>query len=194
MTVRKITGDIFVLARFSISAKLYAIVVFLSLVITAVGSFAFLQMRAIDASAQEIQAHWLPSVRWISEMRVQSARFRGVLRDHLTVTDAERADVDKNLYARKADFEKAAKAYRRLIASPTERELADQLEGHWKEFIAASEEVRSDAMKGNLASAKEINARKVVPVGRAMDKTLAGLVELNDRGAEAAGESAEATY
>jgi methyl-accepting chemotaxis protein len=183
-----------VLARFSISAKLYVIVVFLSLVITAVGGFAFLQMRAIDASAQEIQAHWLPSVRWISEMRVQSARFRGVLRDHLTVSDAGRADVDKNLYARKADFEKAAKAYRQLIASSTERELADQLEGHWKEFIAASEEVRSDAMKGDLANAKEINAKKVVPVGRAMDKALAGLVELNDKGAEAAGQSAEATY
>ncbi|WP_298256366.1 methyl-accepting chemotaxis protein [Bradyrhizobium sp.] len=182
------------LARFSISAKLFAIVVFLSLVITAVGGFAFLQMRAIDASAQEIQAHWLPSVRWISEMRVQSARFRGVLRDHLTVTDAERADVDKNLYARKADFEKAAKAYRQLIASPTERELAEQLDGNWKEFIAASEEVRSDAMKGDLATAKQINAKKVVPVGRAMDKTLAGLVDFNDKGAKAAGQSAEATY
>ena len=182
------------LSKFSISTKLYVIVVFLSLVITAVGGFAFLQMRAIDTSAQEIQAHWLPSVRWISEMRVQSARFRGVLRDHLTVTDAERADVDKNLYARKADFEKAAKAYRQLIASSTERELADQLDGHWKEFIAASEEVRSDAMKGDLATAKQINAKKVVPVGRAMDKTLAGLVDFNDKGAERAGQSAEATY
>ena len=182
------------LARFSISAKLYAIVAFLSLVIAAIGGFAFLQMRAIDASAQEIQAHWLPSVRWIGEMRVQSARFRAVLRDHLTVADAERADVDKNLYARKADFEKAANAYRPLIASPTERGLVDQLEQHWQEFIAASEEVRSHAMKGDLAAAKEINAKKVVQVGRAMDKALAGLVALNDKGAEAAGERAEATY
>ena len=182
------------LARFSISAKLYAIVAFLSLVIAAIGGFAFLQMRAIDASAQEIQAHWLPSVRWIGEMRVQSARFRAVLRDHLTVADAERADVDKNLYARKADFEKAANAYRPLIASPTERGLVDQLEQHWQEFIAASEEVRSHAMKGDLAVAKEINAKKVVQVGRAMDKALAGLVALNDKGAEAAGERAEATY
>ena len=182
------------LSKFSISAKLYVIVVFLSLVIIAVGGFAFQQMRAIDASAQEIQAHWLPSIRWISEMRVQSARFRGVLRDHLTVTDAEHAEVDKHLYPRQADFEKAAKAYRQLINSSTERELADQLDVHWKEFIAASEEVRADAMKGDLAAAKEINAKRVVPVGRAMDKTLAGLVDFNDKGAERAGQSAEATY
>jgi methyl-accepting chemotaxis protein len=183
-----------VLARFSISAKLFAIVVFLSLMIAAIGGFAFLQMRAIDAAALEIQTHWLPSVRWIGEMRTQSARFRAVLRDHLTVTDAERADVDRNLAARKADFEKAAKSYRQLITSPSERELVDQLDRHWQEFLAGSEQVRSHAAKGDLAVARQINAEKVVPVGRAMDKTLAGLVDFNDKGAESAGQGAEATY
>jgi methyl-accepting chemotaxis protein len=34
----------------------------------------------------------------------------------------------------------------------------------------------------------------VVPVGRTMDKTLAGLVDFNDKGAEAAGQSADLTY
>ncbi len=187
-------GRFFVLARLSISAKLFAIVVFLSLMIVAIGAFAFLQMRGIDTAAQDIQAHWLPSVRWIGEMRTQSARFRAVLRDHLSVTDAQRADVDRNLVARKADFEAAAKSYRQLIVAPSERELVDQLDRQWQGFIAASEEVRSHAAKGDLAAAKQINAEKVVPVGRAMDKTLAGLVEFNDHGAEASGRSAEATY
>jgi methyl-accepting chemotaxis protein len=54
--------------------------------------------------------------------------------------------------------------------------------------------VQSLVNKGDVAAAKDINARKVVPVGRAMDATLAKLVELNDRGAELAGQSAEATY
>jgi methyl-accepting chemotaxis protein len=183
-----------VLTRLSISAKLFAIVSFLFLVIAAIGGFAFLQMRSINTAAQDIQAQWLPSVRWIGEMRVQSARFRAVLRDHLIVPDAERADVDKNLTARKADFEKAAKAYQPLISSPAERELADQLEKQWQSFISASADVQSLANKGDVAAAKDINAKKVVPVGRAMDATLAKLVELNDKGAEAAGQSAEATY
>jgi methyl-accepting chemotaxis protein len=187
-------GDHFVLVRFSISAKLLAIVVFLSLMIAVIGAFAFLQMRAINSAAHDIQAHWLPSVRWIGEMRTQSARFRAVLRDHLSVTDAERADVDSNLAARKVDFETAARAYRQLISSTTERELAEQLERHWRDFLAASGEVQSLAAKGDLAAAKQINAEKVVPIGRAMDKTLAGLVDFNDKGAETAGQSAEVTY
>jgi methyl-accepting chemotaxis protein len=181
-------------SRLSIGAKLFAIVSFLFLVIAIIGGFAFLQMRAINAAAHDIQAQWLPSVRWVGEMRVQSARFRAVLRDHLIVADAERADVDKNLAARKADFEKAAKAYQPLISSPAERELADQLDKQWQSFAGASAEVQSLANKGDVAAAKEINAGKVVPIGRAMDGTLAKLVELNDKGAEAAGQGADATY
>jgi methyl-accepting chemotaxis protein len=183
-----------VLTRFSISAKLFAIVSFLFLVIAIIGGFAFLQMRSINMAAQDIQAQWLPSVRWIGEMRVQSARFRAVLRDYLILPDTERADIDKNLAARKADFEKAAKAYQPLVSSPAERDLAEQLEKQWQAFIASSLDVQSLAAKGDVAGAKDLNAGKVVPIGRAMDQTLAKLVELNDNGAEAAGQSAEATY
>ena len=182
------------LAKFSISTKLFAIVSFLFLIIAVIGGFAFLQMSAINGAAHEIQTHWLPSVRWIGEMRTQSARLRAVLRDHLVATDTERADVDKNLDARKSDFEKAAKSYRPLVSSSTERELADQLDRQWQEFIASAAEVRTFAVKGDLAQAKQINADKVVPVGRAMDKTLTGLVDFNDKGAETAGQSADATY
>jgi methyl-accepting chemotaxis protein len=181
-------------SRLSISAKLFAIVSFLFLVIAIIGGFAFLQMRTINAAAHDIQAQWLPSVRWVGEMRVQSARFRAVQRDHLIVADAERADVDKNLAARKADFEKAAKAYQPLISSPAERELADQLDKQWQSFAGASAEVQSLANKGEVAAAKDINAKKVVPIGRAMDATLAKLVELNDKGAETAGQGADASY
>jgi methyl-accepting chemotaxis protein len=183
-----------VLAKFSISAKLFAIVSFLFLVIATIGGFAFLQMRSINMVAQDIHAQWLPSVRWVGEMRVQSARFRGVLRDHLIVADAERADVDRNLAARKADFEKAAKAFRPLISSAAERELADQLEQQWQSFSTASADVQSLASKGDIAAAKDVNAKKVVPIGRAMDATLAKLVDLGDSGADAAGQSAESTY
>jgi methyl-accepting chemotaxis protein len=182
------------LARLSISAKLFAIVSFLFVVIAIIGGFAFMQMRAINAAAQDIQTNWLPSVRWVGEMRVQSARYRGVLRDHLIVADSERADVDKNLAARKADFEKAEAAYRPLISSPAERELADQLDKQWQSFASASAEVQSLAGKGDIAAAREINAKQVVPVGRAMDATLAKIVEINDKGAETAGQGAQATY
>ena len=182
------------LAKYSISTKLFVIVAFLFVAIASIGGLSFVQMGAMNAATHDIKDSWLPSVRWIGEMRVQSARFRAVLRDHLIVADADRPDVDKNLAARKADFDKAAKAYAPLVSSPAERELADKLDKEWKEFITAATDVQTLANKGDMAAAKEINAKKVVPVGRTMDATLAKLTELNDKGAGAAGAHADATY
>jgi len=187
-------GNIVVLSRLSISAKLFTIVSFLFLAIAIIGGFAFLQMRSINIAAQDIQTQWLPKVRWIGEMRTQSARFRAVLRDYLIVADAERAEVDKNLAARKADFEKAAKGYQSMTSSPLERDLAEELEKQWQAFFEASVDVQSLATKGDVTGAKDANASKMVPVGRAMDLTLAKLVDYSDRGAEVAGQGAEATY
>ena len=182
------------LARYSISTKLFVIVAFLFVAIAAIGGLSFFQLGAMNAATHDIKDSWLPSVRWIGEMRVQSARYRAVLRDHLIVADADRPDVDKNLAARKADFDKAAKAYAPLVSSPAERELADKLDKEWNEFISSATEVQALATKGDLGAAKALNAKKVVPVGRAMDATLAKLTELNDNGANAAGAHADATY
>lgn len=182
------------LANLSIRFKLIAVVSFLFIALVVIGSFAFVQMRAINGSTQEIQTAWLPSVRWLGEMRVQAARYRAVLRDYLIVGDDARADVDKNLAARKADYEKAQKAYEPLISSPQERELATEVARLWDVFVKASEDVQALARKGDMQAAKAINASKVVPAGRTMDATMAKMTELNDKGAAASASNANAIY
>ena len=183
------------LARYSIRAKLIAIVAFLFTVTAIIGGLAFVQMRAINAAAQDIQTQWLPSVRWLGEMRVQSSRYRAVLRDHLIVSDAAaRADVDKNLAARRADYDSAWKSYQPLVSSAQERDLTVELEKLWQTFIAGALQVQSLATRGDLPAAKQVNADIVVPKGRAMDATMAKLVELNDKGAAQAGKTANETY
>ncbi|UGV26417.1 methyl-accepting chemotaxis protein [Rhodopseudomonas boonkerdii] len=183
------------LAKYSISTKLFVIVAFLFAAMAGIGGLSFVQMGAMNAATHDIKDNWLPSIRWIGEMRIQSARFRAVLRDHLIVTDpADRPDIDKNLAARKADFDKAYKNYLPLVSSPAERELAQQLDKEWKDFIAGASDVQALVNKGDVAAAKDVNAKKVVSVGRAMDATLARLTDLNDTGASAASGHADATY
>jgi methyl-accepting chemotaxis protein len=187
-------GTHLMLANLSIRFKLIAVVSFLFIALVVIGSFAFVQMRAINSSTQEIQTAWLPSVRWLGEMRVQAARYRAVLRDYLIVGDDARADVDKNLAARKADYEKAQKAYEPLISSPQERELAAEVARLWDVFVKASEDVQALARKGDMQAAKAINASNVVPAGRTMDATMAKMTELNDKGAAASASNANAIY
>ena len=182
------------LQQFSIRLKLIAVIAFLLTAFAVTGAVAFAQMRAINAAAQEIQTSWMPSVRWLGEMRVQAARYRAVLRDYLIVAESARADVDKNLSARKADYEAARAKYEPLISSAKERELATEVEGLWRAFVKSAEDVQTLARKGDLEGAKATNANKVVPAGRAMDGVMAKMTELNDNGAEASARNARETY
>ena len=75
------------LSRLSIRTKLIALVSLLLIALTAMGAFAVIEMRAINASAQDIKTSWLPSIRLVGELRTQSARYRAVLRDYLTEPD-----------------------------------------------------------------------------------------------------------
>ncbi|CAN5449801.1 methyl-accepting chemotaxis protein [soil metagenome] len=183
------------LSRLSIRTKLVALVSLLLVALTAMGLFAIVEMRAINASAQDIKTSWLPSVRLVGELRTQSARYRAVLRDYLTEPDDKfMADIQRNLDARAKDYDTANKAYEPLVSSPAEAALYKDLSATWKTFRDAADEVIAHARKRETAQARAVNADRATVAGRSMDAVLAKLVELNDKGAAVAGQHAENTY
>lgn len=183
------------LSRFSISTKLIALVSLMLLALASMGAFAIHEMRAINASAQDIQSNWLPSIRLLSELRIQSARYRAVLRDYLTEPDeAFMADIQKNLDARAADYAVAAKAIVPMIRSGEEAALYKSLEGNWTKFLDAAKEVIAAAHVYNTTAARKANAERAVPVGREMDAVLKKMVDMNDKGASEAGRKAIEDY
>ena len=183
------------LSRFSISAKLVALVSLMLLALASLGTFAIVEMRSINASAQDIQGNWLPSIRLLGELRTQSARYRAVLRDYLTEPDeAFMAEIQKNLDARSADYDAANKAYRALLSGPEEIALHKDLADSWTKFRAAVSEVITEARKGEVLNARKINMERATPAGRSMDAALKKMVDLNDKGAEAAGHKATSDY
>jgi methyl-accepting chemotaxis protein len=183
------------LSRLSIRTKLVALVSLLLIALTAMGAFAIMEMRAINASAQDIKTSWLPSIRLVGELRTQSARYRAVLRDYLTEPDEKfMADIQRNLDARAKDYDTANKAYEPLISSPEEAGLYKELSATWATFREAADEVIAHARKRETAQAREVNAKRATVAGRSMDGVLAKIVALNDKGAAAAGQHAENTY
>ena len=183
------------LSRLSIRTKLIALVSILLVALTAMGLFAIVEMRSINASAQVIKNSWLPSVRLVGELRTQSARYRAVLRDYLTEPDEKfMADIQRNLDARAKDYDTANKAYEPLISSPQEAALYKELSATWKTFREAADEVIAHARKRETAQARAVNAQRATIAGRSMDAVLTKLVELNDSGAAASGQKAENAY
>ncbi|KJC45231.1 methyl-accepting chemotaxis protein [Bradyrhizobium sp. LTSP857] len=182
------------LAKRSIRTKIIAVVSFLFVAMTSMGLFSVIQLSAINASAQEIQTSWLPSVRWAGELRVQAARYRARMRDQLIADEKAKAGIDKNLAELIKAYDSALGKYEPLIKSTEERALFNELAMLCQKYRNAAEEVTTFSRKGDNAKAVEINADKTVPVGVAMDGVLAKLVELNDRGAETAGQKANDDY
>jgi methyl-accepting chemotaxis protein len=163
--------------------------------LASMGAFAIYEMRAINSSAQAIEANWLPSIRLLSELRVQSARYRAVLRDYLTEPDEKfMIDIQKNLEARVADYAAANRAYRTMINSPEEIALYKSLDETWRKFLKAAGEVIVDARNGDTASARAINVGRATPAGREMDDVLKKMVNLNDKGAQEASRKATDDY
>ena len=183
------------LSRLSIRTKLIALVSLLLLAVASMGAFAVVEMRSINASTQAIQNNWLPSVRLLGELRTQSARYRAVLRDYLTEPDEKfMADIQKNLDARAKDYDTADNAYQPLIQNAEEKALYEKLRATWLQFRAAAAEVVTAARKGEVATARKINAERATPAGRAMDGVLKQMVDMNDKGADLAGDNAAHEY
>ncbi|HEY0234907.1 MAG TPA: MCP four helix bundle domain-containing protein, partial [Afipia sp.] len=183
------------LSRFSISTKLIALVSLMLLALASMGAFAIVEMRAINASAQDIQTNWLPSIRLIGELRTQSARYRAVLRDYLTEPDEKfMAEIQSNLDARAADYAAANKAYAAMLNTPEEVALYKSLDANWTKFLDAAKDVVAAAHVYNTTAARAANADRAVPAGREMDTVLKKMVELNDKGAAEAGRRATDDY
>jgi methyl-accepting chemotaxis protein len=182
-------------SKLSIRAKIIAVVSFLFVAMTFMGLFAFIQLRAINQSTHEIQANWLPSVRYLSELRIQAARYRAILRDHLLISDAKaKASIDKALDDRVNEYDLATAKYQNLISSSEERALFDDLTKLWQSYRSAANEVIELSKKGDMAQAIVVNTDKATPPGRAMDTALAKLVAINDAGAEASATRANSDY
>ena len=183
------------LSRLSIRAKLIPLVSLLLFALALMGGFAIVEMRSINAAAQDIQANWLPSIRLVGELRTQSARYRAVLRDYLTEPDAAfMADIQRNLDARAKDYDNANKEYTAMVTSPVEAALKAELDKTWKTFRTAADEVVAYARKGDTMQARKINAEQATVAGRSMDAVLKKIVDLNDKGAEVAGQKAKDDY
>src|SRR3984893_15032429 len=76
-------------AKFSIRAKITAVVALLLVVMTGMGLLAVRNMRAINASTVDITTNWLPSVRVLGDLRASVITYRNVIREHMLAETAE---------------------------------------------------------------------------------------------------------
>ena len=115
-------------ARLSIRAKITAAIVFLLVSMTGLGLLSIIKMRTLNASTVDIQTNWLPSVRVLGDFRAGMITYRNVVREHmLSETLDEKLATEKTLQTVNERNAKIRETYAKLITSPAERALYDEL-------------------------------------------------------------------
>jgi methyl-accepting chemotaxis protein len=190
--------DIIMLAQTSIRTKIAIVLGFHLIALTGMGLVGVVSQRAINANADEMRAHWLPSVRALSELHNAAVTYRSTIRMHLLAeTEQAKAASEAKLDSTVRNIAQIRRGYEKLIASPQERALYEDWAAQWNIFEAGSQKVLalSRASVGKFPTeARDLNESTVVPAGLQSDELLKRDIELNSRGADAAGQAASETY
>jgi methyl-accepting chemotaxis protein len=185
-------------AKFSIRAKITAVVAFLLVAVSGMGLLAVANMRSINASTVEITTNWLPSVRVLGDLRAGVITYRNVIREHMLGETIEEKDAAEKILATVIDSNmKIRQSYEALITTPEERALYDEWFKLWESYRKGTEEVLALSRKsaGQFPhEAHDLNTKTVNKIGIDADNILKKDIELNNAGADKAARDATDNY
>jgi methyl-accepting chemotaxis protein len=183
------------IATLSIRAKMIAVISFFLAALAGMGLLATLKMQTIQASTIDIQNNRLPKVRVLGFLRAHTMKYGSVVRDHLLETEApKKAANDEILKTLSQEIGKASAEYESLITSPEERALFDEFQQGWNAYVTQIQDVLSASRRNDFAEASHVLLDLIPPVRARSGQTLLQAIDLNNKGAEAAGRDATEAY
>ncbi|MDB5565740.1 MAG: Aerotaxis sensor receptor protein [Tardiphaga sp.] len=186
------------LANMSIRAKITIVLAFLLITMTGMGLLAVRKMQAINANAVDIQTNWMPSVRMLGDLRAGVITYRNVIREHMLGETLEEKLASEKLLEGVVDRNTKIRAdYEKVITSPEERAMYSDWVQLWDSYKKGTQDVMALSRKeaGKVPhDAHELNTKTVNPIGLKADEVLNRDIELNNKGAAAAGQDATNTF
>jgi methyl-accepting chemotaxis protein len=134
----------------------------------------------------------------LGELRAGIITYRNVIREHmLAETAEEKQAAEKTLATVIEGNTKIRESYEKLITSPEERAIFNEWVQLWESYKKGTEEVM--ALSRNSVGkipheAHELNTRTVNPIGIKADAILKKDIDLNNAGADKAGQDAADNY
>jgi methyl-accepting chemotaxis protein len=186
------------LAKYSIRAKIIAVVALLLVAMTGMGLLAVRNMRAINANTVDITTNWLPSVRVLGELRAGVITYRNVIREHMLAETLEEKEAAEKILAGVVEGNtKIRQSYEPMITSPEERALYSEWAKTWDAYEKGTQEVMALSRKaaGKIPTeAHELNTKTVNKIGLEADNILKKDIDLNNAGADKAAQDAANSY
>lgn len=161
------------------------------------GGLAMLQASRIYGGTREIAGNWLPSVQTLGDIRalangVRRASLRSIMESDVTAKQSQRAQHDADLSSLNA----AMAAYEKLVSSPEEQQITDNLKNAWSAYMTSDAKLLelSESGDAGFAAARTLatgeSARLFTQALRLIEQD----VKLNRAGAADAKAEAEVNY
>ncbi|UXH79472.1 methyl-accepting chemotaxis protein [Roseateles amylovorans] len=183
-----------VLDRLSVGAKLGLAFAIVLMITAGLGVLSLVQLSRVDHTANELAAHWLPSVRQVQLINLTVTRYR--TREYRFMLDdgeARKADAAKIDQSRQA-VEEQLKRYETLVSSSDEAAKLKDVRALWATYLELSTRMMQTAQAGDEGQARKMLTVDGLPRYEALGKALEELVELNSASAQAANELGDRIY
>src|ERR1700743_1458292 len=177
-------------AKFSIRAKITAVVAFLLIVMAGMGLLAVRNMQAMNANTVDITTNWLVAIRALGDLRAGVITYRNGIREHMQAAEKTLAGVVES-------NDKIRRIYEATIATPQERELYNQWVATWNRYKQGAEQVMALSRKEagqDSHEAPELNTKTVNKISLEADEILKKDIDLNNSGSDKAAADAASTY
>ncbi len=169
--------------RLTVKSTLIGLYLVLVALAAGQGALALSKLAHIDHNVDELAKNWLPSVRALGEVKYAMTRVRVSAMRTLLVTDPkESAALADRMSRLVGDTGKVTAEYEKLISSPEERSLWNDVMVRWAEYLQAQGEFLGKHRGGQEDAAIDL-ANKSVGVFDAVMLSLAKNVDINNKGA-----------
>jgi methyl-accepting chemotaxis protein len=166
------------------------------LVLTAfLGIFSIFQLSRVNQTATELETNWMPSVRSVLGMKAALARFRSAQLQHiLSTSQADMERYEKNMPAYLAEFQKNDEDYAKLVSEPEEKNLYEEVNRLWKQYLAEYEKILALSRGGRNEEATAMIRGESLRLNNELIDRIDRLVKINEDGGASASEQGDALY
>ncbi|MDE2592653.1 MAG: MCP four helix bundle domain-containing protein [Burkholderiales bacterium] len=159
------------------------------------GLFANARLASVNDKSVDLATNWLPSVAVLASLNNAASDLRSFELQHVVTTqDSDMRRLESEMSKRLADFAKGEETYVKLISSPEEQALWDQLKKDWADYLTVHQAILSASSASNGDEAVQLANGQSEQVFQRVSVGFDKLIDLNARSGIEAGKLAEQTY
>nr|WP_290447412.1 methyl-accepting chemotaxis protein [Pseudomonas sp. 21LCFQ010] len=183
------------LRRLNIAPRAALIFSFIVLILLFLGTVAVVQMGKLRDTEQDVENNWMASIRQTGLMDSSALRLRlESLRAAMSTDPQVRQQTLDSLAGYRKTFVQSVNNYERLVANTEDRQRYQNVQASTEAYGKLLDQFDQLLRSGDSATAVNMISTSIRPVSDKLQENIASLRELNEAGAQAAGEHATEAY